>query len=88
MHSPRLRTLCTFEQSNDNTAARVEWNRDNSWTHRKLNGCGLFQLDYMLASEWVQSAARVVRGGFDLGSDHWPIDALLQLERKDLWASR
>ena len=38
----------------------------------------------MLVSEMVQGAASVVCGGFDLGSDHWPIDALLQLERKDL----
>ena len=41
----------------------------------------------MLVSETVQGAASVVRGGFDLGSDHWLIDALLQLERKDLWGT-
>ena len=39
----------------------------------------------MHVSERVQGAASVVRGGFDLGSDHWPIDAFLQLERKDPW---
>ena len=40
-----------------------------------------------LSLERVQGAASVVRGGFDLGSDQWPIDAFLQLERKDLWGT-
>ena len=29
--------------------------------------------------------ACVVRGGYHLNSDHWPIDGSLLLERKELW---
>ena len=27
-----------------------------------------------------------MRGGYHLNGDHWPIDAFLRLERKELWA--
>ena len=29
----------------------------------------------------------MVRGGHHLISDHWPIDAFLRLERKELWST-
>ena len=48
---------------------------------------GLFQLYYMLVSEHVQGEASVVRGGYHLHSDHWPIDGSSRLERKELWGT-
>ena len=87
MHSLRLRALCTFEQSSAVSLPCVEWDRDCSWTHRNANGGGHFQLDYMLVSESVLGAASVVRGGYHLNSDHWPIDACLQLEQRELWGA-
>ena len=47
----------------------------------------LFQLDYLLVSELARGAASVVRGGYHLYSDHWPIDGLLRLERKEIWGT-
>ena len=47
----------------------------------------LFQLDYLLVSEQVHGEACVVRSGYHLNSDHWPIDGSLRLERKELWGS-
>ena len=41
----------------------------------------------MLVSGKVEGAAGVVRGGFDLGSDHWPVDAFLRLEHNESWGS-
>ena len=29
----------------------------------------------------------MVRGGYHLNSDHWPIDSFLRLERKELWGT-
>ena len=85
MHFLGLRALCTFKESNDTTAARVEWVTTAGHIETS-NAVGLFHLDYMHVSDRVQGAASVVRGGFDLGDD-WPIDPLLQLERKDLWGT-
>ena len=51
------------------------------------NKGGLFQLDYMLVSEHVQREACVVRCGKHLNSDHWPMNASLRLERKELWCT-
>ena len=80
MHSLRLRALwCDYL-----TLPGVEWDHDSSWTYRKSNKGGLFQLDYMLVSERVQEKACVVRGGYHLNSDHWPIDVFLRLERTEL----
>ena len=44
-------------------------------------------MDYMVVSEQVQGEACVVRGGYHLNSDHWPIDGSLRLERKELWGT-
>ena len=33
------------------------------------------------------NVACVVRGGYHLNSDRWPIDASLRLERKELWCT-
>ena len=85
MHSLRLRALCTFDLCL--TLPHVEWDHDSSWTHKKSNKGGLFQLDYMLASEHVQGEACVVRGGYHLNSDHWPIDGSLRFERNELWST-
>ena len=41
----------------------------------------------MLVSEHVHGKACVVRGGYHLNSDHWPIDGSLRLERKELWGT-
>ena len=41
----------------------------------------------MIVSERVQGGACVVRGGYHFSSDHWPIDASLGLERKELWCT-
>ena len=87
MHSLRLRHLCTFELSDCLTVACVGWDHDSSWTHENSNKGGLFQLDYMLVSGQVQREARVVRGGYHLNSDHWPIVAFLRLEHKELWCT-
>ena len=83
----RLRALCTFDLSDYLTLPHVEWDHDSSWTHTKSDKGGLFQLDYMLVSEQIQGEACVVRGGYHLNSDHWPIDASLRLERKELWCT-
>ena len=56
-------------------------------SHRNSNKGGLFQLDYMLVSEHVHGEACVVRGGYHLNSDHWPIDGSLRLERRELWGT-
>ena len=85
MHSLRLRALCTFDHCL--TLPHVEWDHGSCWTHRNSNKGGLFQLDYMLVSEHVQGEACVVRGGYHLNSDHWPIDGSLRLERKELWGT-
>ena len=85
MHSLRLRALCTFDQGL--FLPHVEWDHDACWTHKNSNKCGLFQLDYLLVSEQVHGVACVVRGGFHLNSDHWPIDGSLRLERKELWGT-
>ena len=83
--SLRLRALCTFDF--DSTVSRAEWDHVSSWTHRNSSKGGLFQLDYMLVSEHVQGVASAVRGGYHLNSDHWPIDAVLRLERKEVWGA-
>ena len=59
----------------------MEWDHDSCWAHRNSNKGGLFQLDHMLVSEHLQDEACVVRGGYHLNSDHWPIDGSLRLER-------
>ena len=84
MYSLRLRALCTFELSDYLTVPCVEWDHDSCWSHKNSNKGGLFQLDYTLVSDQVQGEACVVRGGYHLNSDHWPIDAYLRLERKKL----
>ena len=83
--SVRLRALGTFERQDNYPAPCVEWDHESSWTHRNSNGGGLFHIDYMLVSGKVHGAAGVVRGGFDLGSDHWPVNAFLRLEPKESW---
>ena len=40
-----------------------------------------------LVSGQVHGEACVVRGGYHLNSDHWPIDGSLRLERKELWGT-
>ena len=86
MCSLRLRSMCTFENQDSNYTSRcIEWDNESSWTHRNSNGGGIFQLDYILVSGKVLGIAGVVRGGFDLGSDHWPVDAFLRLEQKESW---
>ena len=35
----------------------------------------------------VHGEACVVRGGYHLNSDHWPIDGSLRLERMELWGT-
>ena len=82
MHSLRLRALCTFDHCL--TLPHLEWDHGSCWTHRNSNMGGLFQLDHMLVSEHVQGEACVVRGGYHLNSDHWPIDGSLRLERQEL----
>ena len=84
MHSLRLRALCTFDLCDNLALPCVEWDHDSSWTHKNFNKGVLFQLDYMLVSEQVHGEACVIRGGYHLNSDHWPIDAFLLLERKEL----
>ena len=85
MHSLRLRALCTFDHCL--SLPHVEWDHDACWTHKNSNKGGLFQLDYMLVSEHVHGEACVVRGGYHLNSDHWPIDGSLRLERRELWGT-
>ena len=85
MHSLRLRALCTFDHCL--SLPHVEWDHDSCWTHRNSHKGGLFQLDYMLVSEHVHGEACVVRGGYHLNSDHWPIDGSLRLERRELWGA-
>ena len=65
----------------------MEWDHDAYWTHKNSNKGGLLQLDYMLVSEHVHGEACVVRGGYHLNSDHWPIDGRLRLERRELWGT-
>ena len=85
MHSLLLRALCTFHHCL--ALPHVEWDHDSCWTHRNSHKGGLFQLDYMLVSEHVHDEACVVRGGYHLNSDHWPIDGSLRLERRELWCT-
>ena len=80
MHSLRLRALCTFDHCF--ALPHVKWDYDSCWTHRNSN-----ELDYMLVSEHVHGEACVVRGGYHLNSDHWPVDGSLRLERKELWGT-
>ena len=88
MCSLRLRAMCTLEKQDSNYTSRcIESDSESSWTHRNSNGGGLFQLDYMLVSGKVLGIAGVVRGGFDLGSDHWPIDPFLRLEQTESWGT-
>ena len=65
----------------------MEWDHDACWTHKNSNKGGLFQLDYLHVSEHVHGEACVVRCGYHLNSDHWPIDGSLRLERKELWCT-
>ena len=51
---------------------------------RTLTRAASFSWDYMLVSEHVHGVACLVRGGFDLNSDHWPNDGSLRLERREL----
>ena len=67
--------------------SRVEWDHDACCTHKNSNKGGLFQLDYLLVSEQVHGEACVVRGGYHLNSNHWPIDRSLRLERRELWST-
>ena len=85
MHSLRLRALCTFDHCL--SLPHVEWDHDACWTHKNSNKGGLFQVDYMLVSDHVHGEACVVRGGYHLNSDHWPIDGSLRLERRELWGT-
>ena len=55
-------------------------------THENSNKGGKYQLDYILVSNYVRGEASVVRG-YDLGSDHQPIDANLLLEHKEIWGT-
>ena len=84
IHFLRLRAQCTFDHCL--TLPHVEWDHDSCWTHRNSNKGGLLQLDYMLFSEHAQGEACVVRGGYHLNSDHWPIDGSLRFVRK-LWGT-
>ena len=85
MHSLRLQSLCTFDHCL--ALPHRECDHVSCWTHRNSNKGGLFQLDYMLVSEHVHGEACVVRGGYHLNSDHWPIDGSLRLERRELWGT-
>ena len=85
MHSFRLRALCTFDRCF--TLPHVEWDHGSCWAHRNSNKRGLFQLNFMLVSEHVQGEACVVRGGYHLNSEYWPIDGSLRSERKELWGT-
>ena len=85
MHSLRLRALCTVDHCL--SLPHVEWDHDSCWTHRNSYKGGLFQLGYMLVSEHVHGEACVVRCGYHLNSDHWPIDGSLRLECRELWST-
>ena len=86
MHSLRLRALCTFDQCL--SLPHVEWDHGACWTHKNSNKGGQFQSGQLACvSEHVHGEACVVRGGYHLNSDHWPIDGSLRLERKELWGT-
>ena len=58
---------------------------EDKWTPENSNKeGGKDQLDYILVSDYVRGDASVVCG-YDLGSDHRPIDANLRLEHKEIW---
>ena len=82
MHSLRLRAACTFEC--EDTFWNSSWDYGEKWTHENSNKGGRYQLDYLLVSNYVRGKASVVRG-YDLGSDHRPIDANLRL--KEMWGT-
>ena len=84
MHSLRLRAACTFDY--ESTGWRSGWDYEENWTHQNSNKGGKYQLDYILVSPNVRGEASVVRG-YDLGSDHRPIDANLRLEHKEIWGT-
>ena len=50
------------------------------------NKGGKYHLDYISVSNYVRGKVTVVRG-YDLGSDHRPIDANLRLEHKEIWGT-
>ena len=84
LHSLRLRAVCTFDY--DNTLWRTDCDREEKWAHQNSSKGGKYQLDYILVSNYVRGEASVVRG-FDLGSDHRPIDAALRLEHREIWST-
>ena len=47
---------------------------------------GKYQLDYLLVSDLVRGEASMVRG-YDLGSDHRPINANFRVEHKEIWGT-
>ena len=84
MHSLRLRAACTFDH--EKTGWHNVWDYEEKWTHENSNEGGKYQLDYLLVSDLVRGEASVVRG-YDLGSDHRPIDANHRLEHKEIWGT-
>ena len=80
MQSLRLRAACTFDY--EKTDWRSVWDYEEKWTHENSFKSGKYQLDYLLVSNYFRGEASVVRG-YDLGSDHRPIDANLRLEHKE-----
>ena len=59
---------------------------EEKWTHENSYKNVKYQLDYILVSDSVRGEASVVRG-YNLGSDHRPIDANLRLEHKEIWCA-
>ena len=81
MHSLRLRAACTFNC--ENTDWSSAWDYEERWTHENSHKGGKYQLAYILVSNYVRGKASVERG-YDVGSDHRPIDANLRLEHKEI----
>ena len=77
MHSLRVRAACTFDY--ETSGWDSNWDSEEKWTHENSYENGKYQLGYILVSDYVKGEASVVRG-YNLGSDHRPIDANLLLE--------
>ena len=84
MHSLRLKAVSTFDY--DSTTLRTGWDREEKWTHQNSNQGRNIQLDFILVSDNVRGEAFLLRG-YDLGSDHRPIDAALRLEHREVWGT-
>ena len=84
MHSLRVRAACTFDY--ETSGWDSNWDFEEKWTHENSYKNGKYQLDYLLVSDYVRGEASVVRG-YNLGSDHRPIDENLRLEHKEIWCT-